>query len=223
MKVRAAWIAVCAALALVAAAGPAEALPIAFNGPGGFGISAASAASAQAAGVPIISVGSISTAAALNLTIPAPDVLSFNLANNPSVSNPNRATSEWSVTNSGPGGLSDAWLVFLNPVTYTPSQVGFEIDGAAGWVVITVFVPDGQGGTDYFYPARFLGDLGASDTVDFLMRHLVGQTLHSQGGELVLPQYSVGALQGIPVPEPSALVLAATAFALAASLRRRSV
>ena len=34
------------------------------------------------------------------------------------------------------------------------------------------------------------------------MHHLVGQPLIQQGGELVLPQYSVGALQGIPVPEP---------------------
>jgi hypothetical protein len=209
-------------LGLVLAAGRSDAFPIVFNGPGGYGISAASAAGAEADGVRIIEVDSISTAASLNLTIPAPDVLSFQLVGSPSVSNPNRATSEWSVTNSGNGGLSDTWLVFLNPVTYTASEVGFEIDGDAGWALISIFVPVGAGGTTYFYPARFLGDLGADDTFDFLMHHLVGQTLTQQGNVRILPQYSVGALVGIPVPEPAQLVLVAIGLAVTATLRRRS-
>ena len=114
--------------------------------------------------------------------------------------------------------------MFLNPTGtfYTPSLVGFEIDGDDGWVVISVFVPNGQGGSYYFYPARFLGDIAPDDTVTFLMHHLVGQALQLQGNELVLPQYSVGALHDIPLPEPSALVLAAFGTALVAVLRRRS-
>jgi hypothetical protein len=222
MMVRAAWIWTLATAAAVLVAGPAQALSIVFDGPGGFGISAEAAEDAAAEGVPIIEVDAIAQAVLLNLTIPAPNVLSSTVVGNPSVSNPNRARSEWSVTNSGAGDLSDVWLVFLNPATYTPTQVGFEIDGSAGWAVVTVFVPDGEDGTDYYYPARFLGDMDSGDTVDFLMRHLVGETLHTQGSNLVLPQYSVGALQGIPVPEPGVLALSVAGFALAAVLRRRS-
>lgn len=223
MGVRAVWIGACA-LGLVLAAARADAFPIVFNGPSGYGISAESALSAVADGVPVIEVDAISTAASLNLTIPAPDVLSFSLVGSPSISNPNRATSEWSVTNAGAGGLSDAWLVFLNPVTYTASQVGFQIDGDAGWALISIFVPMGESGTTYFYPARFLGDLGSDDTFDFLMHHLVGQTLTQQGNVRILPQYSVGALQGIPVPvpEPAQLVLIAIGLAAVATLRRRN-
>lgn len=225
MSVRWIRIGAFAALGFFLAAGRVDAFPIVFNGPGGYGISAssaASAASAEADGVRIIEVDAIATAASLGLTIPAPDVLSFQIVGSPSVSNPNRATSEWSVTNSGDNGLSDAWLVFLNPVTYTASQVGFEIDGDAGWALISVFVPVGEGGTTYFYPARFLGDLGTDDSTEFLMHHLVGQTLTQQGSVRILPQYSVGALVGIPVPEPAQLVLIAIGLAVTATLRRRS-
>lgn len=220
MRVRSVWMAAVAVLGLLLAADRAGAFPIVFNGVGGNGISAASAASAEANGVPIVDVDAIYTAASLGLTIPAPDVLSSTLVGNPSVSNPNRATSEWSVTNAGQGGLTDAWLVFLYPSDYTPSEVGFEIDGDDGWVVISVFVGSGTGGSYYFYPARFLGDLAPTDTVDFLMRHLVGEPLNEVNGELVLPEYAVGALQGIPLPEPHALAL--LGLSLAAILRRRS-
>jgi hypothetical protein len=154
------------------------------------------------------------------MVIPAPDVLSFDLNNNPSVANPNTATSRWTVNNAG-AGFTDSWLVFLNPTNtppYTASQVGFEIDGSDGWALFRVpFL-----GTDYFYPAKFLGDIPSNDAVDFLMHHLVGQALFQQGGQLVLPQYGVAGVQGVPVPEPAALVLAAAAIALAASSRRRN-
>ncbi|MEX2208507.1 MAG: hypothetical protein WEF50_19990 [Myxococcota bacterium] len=206
------------ALGLLLVAERAAAFPIVFDGEGGFGLSAATAAAAEADGVPIVDVDQIHTAAALGLTIPAPDVLSSELVDDPSVSNPNRATSEWSVTNSGQGGLSDAWLVFLYPTDYTPSEVGFEIDGDDGWIVVSVFA----GGSYYFYPAHSLGDLAPSDTTDFLMRHLVGEPLHEDGNELVLPQYAVGAVEGIPLPEPHVLALAALGLGLAAILRRRS-
>ena len=224
MSVRTRWIWTFFAAAAALAAGPAHAFDIVFDGPGGYGISADTAANAEAAGVPIIEVASISQAAALDLTIPAPEVLSFVLTPTPSVANPNTATSRWSVTNSGEGGLSGTWLVFLNPKpeNYTATNVGFEMDGDDGWAVIDVFVPMGKGGTDYFYPAIFLGDIGSEDTVTFLMHHLVGQALHPENGKLVLPQYSVGALQGVPAPEPAVLVLLAAGIALAASSKLRN-
>jgi hypothetical protein len=222
MRVGTRWIFALAAAAALLLAGRADAFDIVFNGPSCYGINAATAANAEAAGVPIIEVESLSTAASLNLEIPAPDVLSFHLSDSPSVANPNTATSQWNVTNGGEGDLSGTWLVFLNPVTYTPSQVGFEIDGGAGWAVFDVFVPMGKGGTDYFYPAIFLGNIGSGDSVNFLMHHLVGQALHQQNGKLVLPQYSVAALEGLPVPEPALLVGLALGAALAAASVRRN-
>ena len=56
----------------------------------------------------------------------------------------------------------------------------------------------------------------------FLMHHLVGQALHPRTGEFVLPQYSVAALQGLPLPSPPLLVLLVAGVALAASLKRRN-
>ncbi len=224
MNSRLAWIGAGVALGWLLVAGNAGAYPIVFNGTGGFGISAASADGAEADGVQIVEVAAneIVPAAAMNLTIPAPDVLSATLVGSPSVSNPNRVTSEWSVTNAGQGVLSDAWLVFFTSTDYADSSVGFEIDGDDGWIVLSVYVPSGSGGSYYFYPARSLGDLDPSANIDFLMRHLVGVPLVEAGDELLLPQYSVGALQGLPLPEPNALVLTGFGLAVAAILRRRS-
>ena len=222
MRMRTRWIWTLAAAAAVLVAGRADAFDILFNGPSGYGVNAATAANAEDAGIPIIEVASLSTAASLDLQIPAPDVLSFQLASHPSVATPNTATSQWSVTNGGEDDLANTWLVFLNPVTYTPSQVGFELTAADGWVLFDVFVPMGTGGTDYFYPAIYLGGIGSGDAVDFLMHHLVGQALHHESGKLVLPQYSVAALQGLPAPEPSSLVVVALGLALAAGAVRRN-
>ncbi len=227
MIVRSVRIWVLAAVAATGlAAGRADALTVVFNGPGGYGISAASAANAAAAGVPIVTAQGIMQAASLDLTIPAPDVLSYSLSGSPSVASPNTAISRWSVTNGGSSyyeGLPDVWLVFFNPVTYTPSQVGFEIDGDDGWAVISVLVPFGMSSVEYFYPARYLGDMDSGVTVDFLMRHVIGEALNSDGQNLVLPRYSVGALVEVPlpVPEPSALITVSLSLALAALLRRR--
>jgi hypothetical protein len=220
--VRAVWTGLLLAGLTALSAGRAQAIPVYFDGPGGFGISEESAANALDAGVPIIEVDAIVTADSLGLTIPERDVISFTLVTNPSTSNPHRVNSQWTVAKGGPSGVSDAWLVFLNPLDYTPSRVGFEIDGDFGWAVIQVFVPEGEGGSDYFYPAKFLGDMSAAETVDFLMRHRIGQSLRSEGGDFVLPQYSVGALQGVPLPEPASLALGAIALLLAAILRTRS-
>jgi hypothetical protein len=219
MRIRRIATGILAALCALVAAGRADAIAVNFDGPGGYGISASRAAAAEADGLQIIDVTELANAASFGLTIPAPSVLDFDLVGSPSFGNPNRATSEWNVTNSGQMNLADAWLVFLYPTTYTPSQVGFEIDDEDGWAVINVFI----GGTDYYYPARFLGDLEPTDAVAFTMRHLVGQPLSQSGGTYVLPQYSVGAVQGIPVPEPAALALVASGLLLVSALRRSRV
>jgi hypothetical protein len=223
MRLRVGWIWTLAAAAALFAAGRADAFNIVFNGPSGFGIDAATAANAEAAGVPILDVESLQQAAALHLVIPDPDVLSFDISSSPSVANPNKATSRWEVDNAGGTDLRGTWLVFLNPVTYTATKIGFEIDGDDGWAVFDVFVPAGTGGTDYFYPAVFLGDIDSGDSVNFLMHHLVGQKLHQQGSStLVLPHYSVAALAGRPIPEPALLGVLAAGLALAACAVRRN-
>ena len=96
--------------------GSRQAFNIVFDGPDGFGISAASAAGAEADGVPLLVVDQISTAVSLGLAIPDPEVLFFDLVGNPSVANPHTATSRWTV-NKGGGALNDGWLVFLGPRT----------------------------------------------------------------------------------------------------------
>jgi len=214
--VRMRWVGMWVAVALLLA-GRADAFNIVFNGPSGFGISAASAASAAAAGVPIFDVDALAVAADLGIVIPAPDVQSFHLVQSPSVANPNTANSLWTVNNTGAGALDSAWLVFTNPETYTADRVGFEIDPSAGWALFDVVAA----GQDYFYPAVFLGDLPAGDAASFAMHHRVGETLdETAGGKLILPQYHVAALEGLP--EPAMLALVAAGLALAALAHRRN-
>jgi hypothetical protein len=216
------WIelrALAIAAALLLWAGPASAFPVFFNGPSGFGTSAARASAVDAAGFPIIEDASVYTASTYSLVIPAPNVLSHNILTNPTLQNPTTAQSRWSVTNGGEGDLSDAWLVFLTPVTYTKSKVGIDLQPGGRWALVDVPV----GKTDYFYPAVFLGDVGADETVTFLMNHVIGEALTQQGSTFILPQYSVGLLQGVPLPEASSFVLLAAGLALAGALRRGKV
>jgi hypothetical protein len=209
--------AIALALALFGATA-ARAFPITFDGPGGFGVSAATAASVEAAGFSLIQNIPVVPAANDGLTIPAPEVLSSHIVTHPSVSNPNTAQSRWSVTNGGDGSLDDAWLVFFGPVTYTPSLVGIDLQPGGQWALVEVNAGDSG---DFFYPAVFLGDMNTDQTATFLMNHVVGQALTKQGSTLILPQYSVGVFTGVPLPEPSALALVAAGLALAGVLRTR--
>jgi len=214
--VRMRWVGMWVAVALLLA-GRADAFNIVFNGPGGFGISAASAASAAAAGVPIFDVDALAVAADLGIVIPAPNVQSFHLVGTASVANPNTASSLWTVNDAGAQPLDSAWLVFTNPETYTANLVGFEIDPNAGWALFDVVAA----GQDYFYPAVSLGDVPAGDAITFTMHHRVGQTLNTTaGGKLILPQYHVAALEGLP--EPAGLGLVVAGIAVAAVVLRRN-
>jgi len=218
MRLRA-WIEL-RALAIAAAlllASPAVAFPVVFNGPSGFGVSSATATSVSAAGFPIIEGALVYPANDFDLVIPAPDVLSAHIQAHPSISNPTTAQSRWTVTNGGEGDLNDAWLVFLTPLTYTKDKVGIDLQPGGRWALVDVQV----GESDYFYPAVFLGDVDAAAAVTFLMNHFVGEGLTQQGSTLVLPQYQVGLLQGVPLPEASTFALLATGLGLGAVLRRR--
>lgn len=199
-------------------AGDASAFPVVFDGPAGYGVSAATASSVSGAGFGVIDDVLVYNADHFGLVIPAPDVLSSHIQSNPSVSNPTTAQSRWSVTNGGEGNLDDAWLVFFTPLTYTDDKVGIDLQPGT-WALVQVFA----GEDAYFYPAVFLGDVAADATVTFLMNHIVGEQLTQVGSTLVLPQYSVGMFTGVPVPEPSTFVLLAAGLALAGALRRGKV
>jgi hypothetical protein len=210
-------LAIAAALALSAAA-PARAFPVFFNGDGGFGVSATSANAAQSVGFRVIG-GPLYPADSYDLSIPAPEVLSFHIRTSPSLSHPTTAESRWTVTNGGETALDDAWLVFFTPVTYTDSKVGIDLQMGGQWALVEA----SAGEVDYFYPAVFLGDLDSSDSVSFFMHHVIAQSLTKQGSTYILPKYSVGLLQGVPLPEGSVLVSLAAGLALVAALRRGKV
>ncbi|MFI5316955.1 MAG: hypothetical protein ACHQ6T_14740 [Myxococcota bacterium] len=213
------WCVLATAAALLLA-GPARAFPILFDRTGansGYGVSAATASAVEAAGFRVIEGASVYPASSLDLQIPAPDVLHATVQAHPSVANPTTAQSRWSVTDGGKAPLDDAWLVFLRPVTYTPSKVGIDLQPGGRWALVEVSVGDGD---PYFYPAVFLGDANSGAVVQFLMNHVVGEKLTQQGSKLFLPQYSVGVLEGVPLPEPAALVILAAAFALVGAVRR---
>jgi hypothetical protein len=207
-----------AAAAVLSFAAPARAFPIVFDGPGGFGVSSSTAGSVESAGFLLIQNVPVAPAAADGLTIPAPDVLTAHIVSNPSLANPNTAQSRWSVTDGGADSLQNAWLVFFGPVTYTPTKVGIDLPGGGHWRLVEVSA--GESGED-FYPAVFLGNLNPDDTATFLMNHVVGQPLTRQGQTLILPQYSVGVLTGVPLPEPGTLALLAAGVAGAALRRGR--
>ncbi len=202
------------------AAGPAAAFPVVFGGSGGYGLSSSTASAVTGAGFQLIDDTLVFPMNDFGIVIPAPNVLSHHIQSNPSVSNPTTAQSRWSVTNGGEGGLNDAWLVFFRPTTYSPTQVGIDLQAGGQWALVEV----AAGGTSYFYPAVFLGDVGSDATVTFLMNHIVGTTLTQQGSTLVLPKYQVGILQGVvPVPEAGTLGLLLAGVSFTAALRRGKV
>jgi len=210
------WLAPALAAALLWVT-PARAFPVLFGGPSGFGVSASTASAAQAAGFDLITEATIAPADSVPLLIPAPDVQSSHVPSSPSPANPVTATSNWSVTNGGDGELDDAWLVFLKPLTYTPSTTGIDLQAGGHWRLVEV--PFGQ--DTYFYPAVFLGDMAPDGLSTFLMHHVVGEALTQVGNTLVLPQYQVGVLTGVPLPEPALALLFAAGMGVTAVLRRR--
>jgi len=178
---------------------PAAALPVFFDAPSGFGISSTSADAASEAGFTRLTPAQISQASAFGITIPDPLVLTANVKNPPSTSDPTTITSRWTVQNGGAHTLVDPWLVFLNPLdspaAYDHSKLGIDLQ-AGQWGVVQV----SQGETQYFYPAVHLGNLAAGGSEQFDMHHLLGTPLVQQQGNFVLPRYGVAMLATVPGP-----------------------
>jgi len=219
LRRRAAVLAALAATFLHAA--PAAAIPIFFDGPSGFGLSQSSADSASGAGVPTILPTSFQTGSALGISVPDPVVLEYDQKVSPTFSDPSTAHSQWTVNHTG-AALAGVWVVFLRPIDYTPpggtlvdydpSEVGLDLSGPE-WAL----VPQNTSGTQYYYLARRLGDLGTSP-VKFDMYHLLADGIVQQASTLRLPRYQLSFLVDVPEPALFAL-LGAVVFGL--SLRRR--
>ena len=188
----------------------AAALPLSFDGPMGFGVSATAADAARATGVVGLEAEQIQQPVDFGFAIPDPLVLDASLVDFPSRSNPIRARSRWSVTN-GPEALSESWLVFLHPTNYDPLLAA--IDVPPSWGIVHIADESSGERIDFFYPAVPLGDVSPDSTVEFLMRHVVFTELIREGDELILPRYGVGlVLSPATISEPSAALVVSAAL-----------
>jgi hypothetical protein len=205
------WCRLAGLAALAAAllhAEPATAVPIYFDGPSGFGMSQSRADAASAAGIPTISPTNFRTGSSLGISIPDPTVLTYSVQTSPSFANPNTARSRWTINHTG-SSLQGVWMVFLQPVDYTPAggtpvhydptQIGLDIT-SGDWAI----VPLNTNGTQYYYAARRLGTLDASATVE--INHLLAGTVIRQGNLLRLPRHQVSFLIDVPEAAPSGLL-----------------
>jgi hypothetical protein len=228
-------------VASLAFSAPALAVPYAalFDGPAGgdgqnFGLSASSAAAAQAAGVPVVVTPIFTTVGVLEVV--NQDLASITVDSD-DLDIPFEIDSTWTVESVFSTPLiGNAYLVFptTDPRTidlgsgpqtieYEDSLVGLVLDGAQGWALIQVSDP--QLGT-LFYPAISLGSLDPGQQKDVELRYHLEQLFNfpvGGGQELVpLPTLRIR-FAFVPIPEPTTGLLVATGLlGLAARTRSRS-
>lgn len=226
---RAPWMIVL--LLAVGVAAPAAATPVTvfFDGPSGWGVSAASA---EGSGVPFVYpevVGSASGVLGVSQELQGvydyDDIVAFLLNESG-----NEATSMWTVENESGDDLPEETYLFLatavlfpyggGDVEYDDENVGLTIDPLDGWVFVRTSTEPGQG---YYYPAIKIGPLGAGAEAVFAVNYVVNQPIQLVGlNELVLPQLAAG-MAFTTIPEPATGILLGVGLALlAVSHRRRS-
>jgi hypothetical protein len=136
-------------------------------------------------------------------------VLQYSASSSPSFLNPHTARSRWTINHSG-ATRSGVWMVFLQPLDYTPpggtlvdynaSQVGLDIT-SGDWAL----VPLNTNGTQYYYAARRLGTLDG-EPITLEVNHRLAGTLVRQGNVLRLPRHQVTFLVDVPEAAPSGLL-----------------
>src|SRR5215471_3699089 len=214
------------ALLLSAADAFAGTIGLTFNGPTDgtgkhWGISAASAAAAQSAGIPVMNAP-ISEVTG-NLDIVNQDLGSLTLTKNDLVT-PFDVTSHWTAESQVDFAKAGdiVWLVFtsIDPrsftlngqqkdVPYDPTKVGLRLDSNAGWVLLQTSAP--SLGTIY-YPAIRLGPLALQErevvNVPYFLQQLV--TFDNNGSKVLpLPKLRIAiAMSEIPEPTTGLLLVA---------------
>ncbi len=205
----------------------ALAIGVLFDGPSGYGTSASSAEDAFDAGIPMLEASQLLGASNIGVTIPAPSDINAALVSSPSSSNPNTATSTWTVNRDGESAGEDIWLVFTNPTPdpatetdYSAGDVGIDLQ-ETDWGLLVLQASFEGSLRDFYYPAVHVG---AGSSVTFLMHHIVNVDLAQFGNDLVLPRYSVAVVvdPGIVVPEPAAAGLVLLGLGAVALRRKRA-
>ena len=224
-------VALVGALAGSAAATP---FPITFNGQGAaqnFGISAASASAAQAAGIPILQTTVFDVTGVLDVVHQS--LSAVHLSQTPNT--PFQTDSTWTVESVFGSHLdANMYLVFTttDPGTvmlpggnqnfeYQDSLVGLVLDATKGWALLQTSDP--QLGT-IFYPAISLGALDPGQQKDVDLRYHLEQLITFPNGNdkiLALPKLRIAVAQVIPEPS-TALLFAFGLLGLAARSRARS-
>jgi hypothetical protein len=210
------------AIAAWIVAGTASAGPLFFDGPDGFGVGAEAARAAEE-GMDLSALTARGLERARGIVdVTRQDVLDYELTDPPSRDAPITATSHWTVENASGSRLDDLWLVIFAATTYTPMNVGLELDDDDGWALLAT---ESDGAT-YYYPAIHLGQVAAGESVAFDMRHRVAEPLQVTDDQLLLPRFGIGVdrtLAPAAIPEPSSLLLCTSSLALlfVAPWRRR--
>lgn len=219
------------AFVLFLVAAPAGAVPgtVFWDGPTlaagpGFGVSAATAASA---GVPILPMANFPLAPTLTedsidqaldrttlVTTGAPIITSLTI------------TSTWTVLNDTQSSLQNLYLVFERPiangsVVYDPSDVGLTL--SSDWVILQGVAS----GNPLYYPAVSLGSLASGADVDFPLLY----SLHNPPQEFNRPDFNLELgmpawklfFVSTPIPEPaSGLLVLFGLLGISVGRRKRS-
>lgn len=195
--------------ALALGAGSAEATPLYFDGPGGFGFSAAAVAglpiaSTADANSPWILAGGRAVLSEPGLVVDSQlSVIHSNpqgTGETPTEANPLVADSTWTLTNETGAPLPASFLVFMtNDIDGRYDGLRAGLDGALLEIVEYSF-----GGTDYAFGAIELPSLGVGQSVDVTVRYVVAGRLDydAQANAFILPRLGIAAFV---VPEPAAI------------------
>jgi hypothetical protein len=224
-----------ALFAAVLAASSAQAVtigdtnPVFFNGPDGYGFSAADVSAAGLAAAfqadaedGWLQAGKRSPRVDLAISVDLQKVYKDpNRKGKPTLANPVIADSIWKITNKTGESLDDVLLVFtLGDTSGKKNPKPVALDG--NLIDILAYSNDD---VDYLFGVVRLGDLaaeGPGSAVEIDVRYIVGGRLARNGSKLLLPRFGTSAVTGwTPVPEPATGACVALGLLALAAARRR--